>query len=163
MVTATPGLALCILTADCVPVLFADVQAGIIGAAHAGWKGALAGVCEATLDAMERLGARREASLAAIGPAIGQASYEVGPELRERFLGEAPESAERFAPGEGDRFQFDLTGFVRDRLLASGLSDVERIDHDTCARPGEYFSNRRRTHRGEPDYGRNASAIALIT
>jgi len=161
MVTATPGLGLCILTADCVPVLFADAKAGVIGAAHAGWKGALAGVCEATLCEMERLGAWRDTIHAAIGPAIGQASYEVGPEFRSRFLDDAPESATRFVPGRADRFQFDLPGFVHDRLLASGVAGVACIGHDTCAMAGDYFSNRRRTHQDEPDYGRNASVILL--
>lgn len=161
MVTATPGTGLCILTADCVPVLFADPEAGLVGAAHAGWKGALAGVCEATVEAMVQRGAEAERIVVGIGPAIQQASYEVGPEFRERFIAEAPWSKRLFAPGAGDRFHFDLPGFVRDRLLRAGLTRIDLVADDTCAMDETYFSNRRRTHRGEADYGRNASVIAL--
>ncbi len=161
MVTATPGTGLCVLTADCVPVLFADVEAGLVGAAHAGWKGALAGVCEATVDAMVQRGAATERIIVGIGPAIQQASYEVGPEFRERFIAEAPWSKRLFAKGAGDRFHFDLPGFVRDRLLRAGLTRIDVIADDTCALDESYFSNRRRTRRGEADYGRNASVIAL--
>ena len=121
MVTRMPDIGLCILTADCVPVLFADADAGVVGAAHAGWKGALAGVTEATVEAMCILGARREAIQAAIGPAIQQASYEVGPEFEARFLAENPARADFFIPGQGDRRQFDLTGFVEQGLIALGL------------------------------------------
>lgn len=161
MVTAMPGIALCILTADCVPVLFADRDARVIGAAHAGWSGALKGICASTLDAMEAIGATRSNIIAAIGPAIQQASYEVGPEFRDRF-----NSAERgndrfFVPGKGDRYQFDLTGFVEAGLRREGLAAVDNLGHDTCALEQTYFSNRRRNHRGEPDYGRNASVIVL--
>ena len=160
MVTKTPAVALAILTADCVPVLLADPKAGVVGAAHAGWKGALAGVTDACVDAMAGLGAHPADILAAIGPAIQQASYEVGPEFRDRFL-EAGESERFFVPGSGDRWQFDLTGYVEHRLRRLGLGGIERLDHDTCAMDTVYFSNRRRNHHGEPDYGRNASVIML--
>ncbi|MEO1029321.1 MAG: peptidoglycan editing factor PgeF [Pseudomonadota bacterium] len=161
MVTVTPGLALCILTADCTPVLFADPEAQIIGAAHAGWKGAIGGVCEATIDAMVALGADADRIIAAIGPTIQQASYEVGPEFRDRFVGEAGWSERFFIAGQGDRLQFDLPGFVEERLVQAGLKQIDLIPHDTCARDQQYFSNRRRHHRGEADYGRNASVIML--
>ena len=160
MVTCTPGLALAILTADCVPVLFADPDAGIVGAAHAGWKGALAGVTDSCIEAMIALGARPAGIRCAIGPAIQQASYEVGPEFRDRFL-QAGENARFFAPGQADRWQFDLTGYVAGRLDRAGLGRVDMIGDDTCAMPARYFSNRRRNHLGEPDYGRNASVIML--
>lgn len=161
MVTRTPGIGLCIVTADCVPVLFADAEAGVIGAAHAGWKGALAGVCETTFEAMVKLGARPEHVRAAIGPAIQQASYEVGPDLQAQFMAVDAGHAEFFTPGAGDRLQFDLTGFVERSLIRLGICHVERLLQDTCADAG-YFSNRRRTHAGEPDYGRNASVIGLL-
>ncbi len=160
MVTAMPGIALAILTADCVPVLFADDTAGIVAAAHAGWKGALAGVAEACVEAMVARGARPSSIHAAIGPAIQQASYEVGPEFRERFLA-AGENAAFFARGAGERWQFDLTGYVESQLFRLGLAGIDRLDHDTCEMEETYFSNRRRNHRGEPDYGRNASVIML--
>ena len=162
MVTRVPGMALCILTADCVPILLADREAGIVGAAHAGWKGALAGVAEATVEAMERIGASATRIHAAIGPAIQQPSYEVGPEFRDRFVSDAPQNAAYFRPGEGDRLLFDLTGHVEDRLVRLGLARVDRLAADTCADTG-FFSNRRRTHAGEPDYGRNASDIGLLS
>lgn len=161
MVTDRPGIGLCILTADCTPVLFADAEAGIIGAAHAGWKGALGGVLEATVSAMTRMGAERARIHAAIGPTIGQASYEVGPEFRDTFMAGSAGSEVLFLPGKGDRFQFDLPGFVRQRLDAVGLGGVTDIGHDTCALEDVYFSNRRRNHRGEADYGRNGSVIML--
>lgn len=161
MVTTVPGLALCILTADCTPVLFADELAGVIGAAHAGWKGAIGGVCEATIAAMQTLGADPDRIVASIGPTIQQASYEVGPEFREHFIGEVPWSGTYFAPGEGDRLQFDLPGFVRTRLEQAGICQIDVIPGDTCTMENQYFSNRRRHHRGEPDYGRNASVIML--
>jgi len=160
MVTARPGIALCILTADCVPVLFADRRRAVVGAAHAGWKGALAGVCEATLEAMVELGARPGDMVAAIGPAIQQASYEVGPDLAGTFLADDPGNRAFFSPGQGDRLQFDLTGYVHRRLARAGIGQIEQVRADTCASE-DYFSNRRRTHRGEPDYGRNASVIAI--
>ena len=161
MVTNRPGIGLCILTADCTPVLFADAEAGVIGAAHAGWKGALGGVLEATVTAMTRMGAERARIHAAIGPTIGQASYEVGPEFRDTFMTSQPGSEMLFRPGKDDRFQFDLPGFARQRLDAIGIGAVTDVGHDTCAMEAEYFSNRRRNHRGEADYGRNGSVILL--
>lgn len=161
MVTKTQGLALCILTADCTPVLFADPEARIIGAAHAGWKGALGGVCEATIEAMKALGADEDRIVAGIGPTIQQASYEVGPEFRETFIDQASWSERYFIEGAGDRLQFDLPGFVRACLVRAGLNRIDLIPHDTCAMEEAYFSNRRRHHRGESDYGRNASVIMI--
>ncbi|MEL6322605.1 MAG: peptidoglycan editing factor PgeF [Pseudomonadota bacterium] len=161
MVTRQAGIALAILTADCVPILFADAETHTIGAAHAGWKGAISGICAATLDAMEALGAARARIQAAIGPAIGQASYEVGPEFVERFLIDAPANEQFFKAGAGDRHHFDIQGYVRAQLEHEGLRQVDVIAHDTCAMEDTYFSNRRRTHRGEADYGRNASVILL--
>lgn len=161
MVTTEPGLALCILTADCTPVLFADPDAGVIGAAHAGWKGAIGGVLDSTVSAMTDLGAMPGRIRAAIGPTIQQASYEVGPEFRDTFLTESPESEALFIPGTADRFHFDLPGYCRQRLDRLGLHSVHDSGLDTCALEQDYFSNRRRNHRGEPDYGRNASVIML--
>ena len=161
MVTKVPGLALCVLSADCVPVLFADADAGIIGAAHAGWKGAIGGVCEATLDAMKAIGAARENIVAAIGPAIQQASYEVGPEFRDTFVGDQEWTDRLFVAGKDDRSHFDLTGYVEAVLLDQGVAAVDNLGLDTCALEDDYFSNRRRNHRGEPDYGRNGSVIVL--
>ena len=161
MVTKVPGLALCVLSADCVPVLFADAEAQVVGAAHAGWKGALSGVCEATVKAMEALGADRMRIIAAIGPAIQQASYEVGPEFRDTFVGEHEWTDRLFIAGRDDRSHFDLVGYVQTVLTREGLGSVENLGHDTCAMEEEYFSNRRRNHRGEPDYGRNGSVIVL--
>ena len=161
MVTKVPSLALCILSADCVPVLFADPETKVIGAAHAGWKGALAGVCEATLDAMEALGSDRANIIAAIGPAIQQASYEVGPEFRDTFVGEHEWTDRLFKAGQGDRSHFDLTGYVQAVLLREGVHAVDNLGHDTCAEADMYFSNRRRNLRGESDYGRNGSVIVL--
>lgn len=161
MVTQVPGLALCILSADCVPVLFADAERRTIGAAHAGWKGALAGVCEATIDAMEALGADRSTIQAAIGPAIQQVSYEVGPEFRDTFVGEQEWTDRLFKAGRDDRSHFDLTGYVETMLKRAGINTVDNLGHDTCAMEADYFSNRRRNHRGEDDYGRNGSVIVL--
>lgn len=161
MVTDRSGLALCIVTADCVPVLFADSKAGIIGAAHAGWKGALGGVLEATVQAMVDLGAHPKNIHCAIGPCIHQESYEVGPEFRDHFLAEAPWSANLFLPGMGDRFHFNLPVFVKNKLTRLKPAWIETIPHDTCAMAEDYFSNRRRNHLDEPDYGRNASVIML--
>lgn len=163
MVSKVPGLALCILSADCVPVLFADADAGVIGAAHAGWKGALAGVCEATVEAMIELGASRDRIVAAIGPAIQQASYEVGPEFRDTFVGEQEWTDRLFKAGREDRSHFDLTGYVQEVLLREGLGGIDNIGHDTCAMEADYFSNRRRNQRGEADYGRNGSVIMLAS
>lgn len=161
MVTDRPGLGLCVLSADCTPVLFLDPDAGIIGAAHAGWKGALAGVLLRTVEAMEKLGAQAGRIRAAVGPTIQQASYEVGPEFRDTFVGKHPASADLFIPGQGDRLHFDLPGFCVRQLNGAALAGVDNLDQDTCALEEIYFSNRRRNLRGEADYGRNASAIVI--
>ncbi len=161
LVTARRGLVLGILTADCAPLLFADPEAGVIGAAHAGWRGALDGVGEATLAAMEALGAERRRIRAAVGPCIAQASYEVGPEFEARFLAADAENAAYFAPGQGDRLLFDLKGYVADRLARAGLAEVSVEPADTCAEELRFFSYRRATKRGERDYGSLLSAIVL--
>jgi len=162
LVTRTPGLALGILTADCAPVLFHDIAAGVIGAAHAGWKGALSGVVEATVTAMERRGARRERMVAAIGPCIVQASYEVGPDFAAPFLAQDGGNARFFTTaGAGARPRFDLAGYVAARLAGAGVGRIETLARDTYADDGRFFSFRRATHRGEPVYGRQLSAIAL--
>ena len=162
MATATPGLALAILTADCVPVLLADREAGVIGAAHAGWRGALNGILESAVEAMQGLGARAGETRAVIGPAIGAASYEVGPEFPAPFLARWPEDEDLFAPAKRDgHFLFDLTGYVARRLSGLGLAAVATTGGDTCAEADRYFSYRRSVYRGEPDYGRNISIVAL--
>ena len=160
-VTATPGLALGILTADCAPVLFADAEAGVIGAAHAGWKGALSGVLEATVAAMESLGARRERIAAAIGPAISAAHYEVGDDFRARFLEADAANARFFRAGRPGHWQFDLPAHAGTRLAAMGLAHVEALNLCTYPEENGLFSFRRTTHRGEGDYGRQVSAILL--
>jgi hypothetical protein len=163
LATATPGLALGVTGADCGMVLFADPQARVIGAAHAGWKGALDGVLEATLAAMETLGAARAQTVAALGPAIAQKSYEVGPEFHERFIAAQESYAGFFAPSPtGPRFLFDLPGFIGMRLRAAGIGGFEDLGLDTYADPSRFFSYRRSVHKAEPDYGRLVSAIALV-
>lgn len=161
MVTATPGLALAVLTADCQPVLFADRQAGVIGAAHAGWRGALDGVLEATVAAMEALGAKRAAISAVIGPCISQAAYEVGPEFLDAFRDEDPAYTRFFANGAGDRLLFDLPGFGLHRLRAAGVGQADWVRHCTYRDSERFYSYRRTTHAGEADYGRLISAIRL--
>jgi len=162
MATDVPGIALGILTADCAPVLLADRQARVVGAAHAGWKGALGGVTESAIAEMERLGARRERIAAAIGPCISQQNYEVGPEFRARFLEAGRDNARFFvASGKPEHFRFDLESYVAARLNAAGLESVERLTACTYAEESAYFSFRRATHRGETDYGRQLSAIVL--
>jgi polyphenol oxidase len=161
LVTATPGIALGILTADCAPVLFADSQAKVIGAAHAGWKGALGGVIESVLAAMEKLGADKSRIAAAVGPCIAQASYEVGPEFHTRFTAEPGNARFFIASDKPDHFRFDLEGYVVHRLGAAGISHIETLGADTFAREADFFSFRRTTHRGEANYGRQISAIAL--
>jgi polyphenol oxidase len=161
LVTATPGLALAILTADCQPVLFADAKAGVIGAAHAGWKGAKAGVLEATLTAMEGLGAARRDIVAVIGPCISQSAYEVGQEFFEAFTDEDPESRRFFASGHGDRMQFDLPAFGLWRLREAGVGHAEWTGHCTYRDAERFYSYRRTTHSGEADYGRLISVIRL--
>ena len=162
MVTDQPGLVLGVLTADCAPVLFADGDAGIIGAAHAGWKGALGGVLEATVQAMVGLGADPAGIVAAVGPTIAQPSYEVGAEFRDRFTVEAADNDRFFVPSaRADHYQFDLPGYVSERLGMLGLGVVEVLDRDTRTEDGLFFSYRRSTLAGERDYGRQLSAITL--
>ena len=161
MVTTTPGLALAILTADCQPVLFADPAAKVIGAAHAGWKGALDGILEATLDTMESLGATRANTTAVIGPSISQRAYEVGPEFLDRFLDESPDNTRFFANGTGDRYQFDLIGFGLKRLRDAGVGQAEWTGHCTYSDPDRFYSYRRSCHEKQADYGRLISAICL--
>ena len=163
MVTTVPGIALGALTADCTPVLFADRERPVIGVAHAGWKGALAGVIAATLEAMERLGAARERIVAAIGPTISQANYEVGPEFQARFVAADAGHARYFRPSErANHFMFDLPGFVRTELEQSGLASIEDVALCTYGDKARFFSYRRATHKSEPDYGRQISAIAIL-
>ena len=161
LVTATPGLALGILTADCAPILFADTKAGVIGAAHSGWKGTLTGVAAATVAAMEALGADRANIAAAVGPCIAQRSYEVDSGFRDRFLADDPAHDRFFIPGKPGHFQFDIEAMVASRLAAEGLRHIELLGQDTYAQPDRYFSFRRTTHAGEGDYGRQLSVIAL--
>ena len=166
MVTASPGLALGILTADCAPVLLADPKAKVIGAAHAGWKGALGeggrGVLEATLDAMEKLGAQRDRISAFIGPCISQANYEVGWDFRDRFLGLGLRNRRFFLPSDKEgHYRFDLPGYVTYRLTMAGAGSVEMSGICTYPPENRYFSFRRTTHAGEADYGRQISAIVL--
>lgn len=161
MVTATPGLALGILTADCAPVLLADGEAGVIGAAHAGWKGALAGVLPATVAAMAALGAEPGRIVAAIGPCIARASYEVDDGFRLRLLAEDAENDRFFAAGRAGHHQFDLEGFAMASLAGAGLRTIIATGIDTYADEARWFSYRRTTHRGEPDYGRQLSLISL--
>jgi YfiH family protein len=154
-----PGLTVTALAADCAPVLFADAEARVVAAAHAGWKGALAGILEATVAEMVAAGALRERIVAAIGPCIGQASYEIGPDMRDRF---APGDERYFVPGRADRLHFDLAGYCASRLRSVGLTSIDVIGADTCADETRFFSNRRAFLRGEPDYGRNLSAICIV-
>lgn len=157
LATRTPGLALGILTADCAPVLLVDMGAGVIGAAHAGWKGALAGVIEAVVACMEELGAARSHIAAAIGPCIAQESYEVDDVFRARF----PEDAPWFIVGRPGHHQFALETFVAHQLGGAGVGHIEPLGLDTCADETRWFSYRRATHRAQPDYGRQLSLIAL--
>jgi len=158
MVTDRPGLVLGVVTADCAPVLLADAEAGVIGAAHAGWKGAAGGVTDATIAAMERLGARRARIAAAVGPCIAQPSYEVDNAFAERF---GDVNARFFVPGKPGHFQFDLEGYVAARLESAGLAQVERLGLDTYPDTERFYSYRRATHRGEANYGRQISLIGL--
>jgi hypothetical protein len=161
MVADSPGLVLGILTADCAPVLLADREAGLVAAAHAGWRGALGGVVEATVAEMERRGASRGRIAAAVGPCIARRSYEVDEALLRRFVEADPEHERFFSAGvREDRRQFDLEGFVLSRLAAAGLTRVAALGEDTYSQPDRFFSFRRATHRGEPDYGRQISLIA---
>jgi len=162
LVTATPGIALGILTADCAPVLFADAGTRVIGAAHAGWKGAIGGVVRETIAAMEALGANRKKIAAAIGPCIAQANYEVGAEFRDQFLAQNSTNADYFIDSDrAGHFRFDLESYVAERLRAAGIKDVTMLSADTYAREDDFFSFRRATHRSETNYGRQISAIVL--
>ena len=162
MVTARPGLALAILTADCAPVLFADPGAKVVGAAHAGWRGALDGVLEATVAAMVALGAQHQHIIAAIGPTIGRLSYEVGPEFPAPFVARDAAAGRFFSPSVRAGHQmFDLPGYIAMRLGAAGLDDIEDLDRDTRQEADQFFSYRRATLEREPDYGRQIAAICL--
>jgi purine-nucleoside/S-methyl-5'-thioadenosine phosphorylase / adenosine deaminase len=161
MVTATPGLALSILSADCQPILFHDARARVIGATHAGWRGALDGVLEATLAAMETLGASRGDTTAIIGPSISQRAYEVGPEFLDEFLADDPDNSRFFANGTGDRMMFDLQGFGLHRLRRAGIGHAEWTRHCTYYDEDRFYSYRRATHAKEADYGRLISSIRL--
>lgn len=159
LATDRPGVLLGVLTADCAPVLLADPAAGVVGAAHAGWRGAHAGVAENTVAAMEALGATRGGIAAAVGPCIAQASYEVSEDFRAQF-GES--DARFFTPGAPGHWQFDLPGYVGQALAASGVGTIEVLGRDTYAEPGTFYSFRRATHRSEPSYGRQLSLIGMV-
>jgi polyphenol oxidase len=162
IVTRMRALAIGISTADCGPVLFADPKARVIGAAHAGWRGALTGVVEAAIGAMEQLGAKRGEIRAVLGPMIRQQNYEVGADLIARFGAEDPASNRFFAPATRDgHAMFDLAGYINSRLSRAGIHHIEDLGHCTYADPAKFFSFRRTTHRGEADYGRHVNAIAL--
>ena len=163
LVTRTPGLALGVLAADCTPVLFADPVARVIAAAHAGWRGALGGVLEATLDTMERAGAARGRVIAAVGPCISQDAYEVGPEFEAAFAAVNQCYSSYFLTrSPGTRAYFDLPGFIADRLRATGVGQVDPIAQCTYGQPGRFFSYRRTTHAREADYGRQISSLILL-
>jgi YfiH family protein len=162
IVTRVPGLAISVSTADCGPVLLADAEAQVIGAAHAGWRGALAGVTDAAIAAMERLGAERSRIVAALGPMISQANYEVSAELVERFCAADADNARFFRPAaRPGHALFDLPGYIAARLAGAGIARIEDLARCTYAEPALFYSFRRTTHRGEPDYGRHVNAIAL--
>ena len=164
MATRMPGLALAILTADCGPVLFADAGGGVVGACHAGWKGALGGVLEATIDRMVALGARRSRIVAVLGPTIGRDAYEVGPDYVAGFVAADPGHARYFRPsGRPDHSLFDLPAFIGARLAAAGIGEAVDLGLCTYSDPERFYSYRLTTHRAEPDYGRLVSAIALST
>lgn len=161
MVTDRPGVLLGVLTADCAPVLFADAEAGVVAAAHSGWRGAIAGVNEATIEAMEQLGAKRERIAAAVGPSVEQKSYEVDDAFRDRFL-EADEANGRFfVAGPAGKPHFDLSGYIFHRLNKAGIAKAEALRLDTYSDPDRFYSYRRSTHLGEPSYGRQISMIGL--
>jgi hypothetical protein len=162
VVTRVRGLAVGVTTADCGPLLLADAEAGVVGAAHAGWRGALAGVIEAAVAAMERLGAARTRMVVALGPMIRQANYEVGPDFVARFAAADPDNARFFAPAARDgHAMFDLAGYIASRLQCAGVGRIEDLGHCTYAEAARFFSYRRSTHRAEADYGRHVNAIAL--
>ncbi len=161
MVTDKPGLLLGILTADCVPVLFYDAATQVVGAAHAGWKGAIGGVTDNTIAMMEKLGASRDTIACAIGPCIGQDSYEVDAGFQERFVADDPDNVQFFSAGQPDHFQFDIESYVADRLARAGIVRIDKLGLDTYAHEDRYFSYRRSCHRGEAGYGRQISLIGL--
>ena len=161
LVTDRPGLALGILTADCTPVLLADREAGVVGAAHAGWKGAIGGVTDATIAAMEKIGARRDRIAAAVGPCIARSSYEVDDAFARHFETDDPANERFLAPGKPGHHQFDLEAYVVHRLAKAGLARIEMLGLDTYADADRFFSFRRATHRGEPGYGRQISIIGI--
>lgn len=161
LVTDRPGLLLGILTADCVPVLFADARAGVVGAAHAGWKGAITGVTDRTLEAMEALGADRTRIACAIGPCIGRASYEVGEDFALQFEDHDPANERFFLAGKPGHRMFDIEAYVAHRLAAAGVTRIEALGEDTCSQPDRFFSYRRFCLKGEPGYGRQVSLIGL--
>ena len=162
IVTTTPGLAVGVLTADCGPVLLADPDARVVAAAHAGWKGALGGIVERTVEAMERLGAKAASIRAVLGPTISGPAYEIGPEFRQRFIDDSDDNDAFFRPSPraGHAF-FDLPAYIAMRLERAGIGHLESLDHCTYGDEGRFFSYRRSTHRREPDYGRQLSAITL--
>ncbi len=162
VITAAPGVALGIQTADCAPILLADATNRVIGAVHAGWRGALAGVVEAAVEAMAGLGAVTAATHAAIGPCIGQDSYQVGPEFPAPFVAKDPDNVRFFLDDGAGRWRFDLAGYVAADLQALGVGHIERTGHDTCRDQEHFFSYRRSILNGEEDYGRGLSAIALM-
>ena len=163
VVTRTPGLAVGVTTADCGPILLADPRAGVIGAAHAGWRGALAGIVEATIEAMQQLGAKRSEVRAALGPMIRQVNYEVGPDLIARFTAEDAANNRFFAPATRDGHAlFDLAGYIAARLTRAGIRQIEDVGLCTYGDAARFYSFRRTTHRAEPDYGRHVNAIALV-
>jgi polyphenol oxidase len=162
VVTNVPGLAISVLTADCAPVLLADPEAGVIAAAHAGWKGAKGGIVESTIAAMESLGARADRISAAIGPAISQTAYEVSPEFKEAFLADGEANERHFTQPAGGKPHFNLPSYVRQRILSKSVANIQDIGACTYQNESILFSYRRSTHRFEPDYGRQISAILLL-
>ncbi len=161
MVTDQPGLLLGILTADCAPVLLADAEAGVVGAAHAGWRGALAGVTDSAIDEMERLGARRKRIAAAIGPCIALPNYQVDDDFRATFVDADPANERFFMRSAADGLHFDLPAYIRQRLIDAGINAAETIHLDTYSNPDRFYSYRRAKHLGEPDYGRQISLIGI--
>jgi YfiH family protein len=162
MATDQPGLVLGVLAADCAPVLLCDPHAGVIGAAHAGWRGAVGGVVESTMEAMQLLGSDPSNTVAAVGPCLSQASFEVGPDLYDAVMDATPWAEHLFEPGQGDRQYFDLKRYVLARLARLGVSHADALADDTLTEPDVYFSHRGMIRRGEADYGRNISAIMLV-
>jgi polyphenol oxidase len=161
MVTDRRGILLGVLTADCAPVLFADEVAGVVAAAHSGWRGAIGGVNEATIEAMEKLGAKRERIAAAVGPSVEQRSYEVDEAFRERFIEQDRANGRFFVAGPAGKPHFDLTGYILQRLDDAGIAEAEALRLDTYSDPDRFYSYRRSTHRNEPSYGRQISMIGL--